>query len=54
MTSKRVEWSRNLTSEEAAPYLTKDLIGGNGWIRPTPTHFNKASTSISTTVNGNN
>ncbi|XP_034676849.1 putative pectinesterase 11 [Vitis riparia] len=53
ITSKRVEWSRNLTSQEAAPFLTKNLIGGNSWIRPAPTHFKRASTSISNNVNGN-
>lgn len=54
VTSQRVEWSRNLSGEEAAPFLTKSLIGGEDWMRPVPTHFKKASTSISTTVNGNN
>ncbi|KAL5558022.1 hypothetical protein UlMin_034233 [Ulmus minor] len=45
--SKRVEWAHNnLTSEEAAPFLTKDLINGKAWIRPTPSKFKRASKII--------
>ncbi|KAJ8441992.1 hypothetical protein Cgig2_020137 [Carnegiea gigantea] len=39
--TKRVNWSKNLTSEEAAPFLTKDLIGGRGWLRPAPNKFKR-------------
>uniref|UniRef100_A0A7N0TE03 pectinesterase n=1 Tax=Kalanchoe fedtschenkoi TaxID=63787 RepID=A0A7N0TE03_KALFE len=46
--TRRVAWSQNLTSDEAAPFLTTNLIGGRGWLRPTPKHF-KTPTS-STTV----
>lgn len=52
-TSERVEWSRSLTSEEAAPFLTKDLIGGKSWIRPVPTHFKRPLTPTSYNLNGN-
>lgn len=38
-TSKRVEWAHYLTSEEAAPFLTKDSIDGKAWIRSAPTSF---------------
>ncbi|XP_062079695.1 putative pectinesterase 11 [Humulus lupulus] len=40
-TSKRVQYARNLTSLEAEPFLTKDFIGGNAWIRPVPTKFTR-------------
>ncbi|PON93432.1 Pectinesterase, catalytic [Trema orientale] len=40
--SKRVQYSRNLTSLEAEPFLTKDLIDGKAWIRPVPTSFRNA------------
>ncbi|KAL8143669.1 hypothetical protein V2J09_016701 [Rumex salicifolius] len=39
--SDRVTWSRALTTEEAEPFLTKDMIGGSGWLRPTPATFKK-------------
>ncbi|KAF2290093.1 hypothetical protein GH714_002085 [Hevea brasiliensis] len=29
----RVEWSQSLSMEEAAPYLTKAMIGGQSWLR---------------------
>ncbi|VFQ65731.1 unnamed protein product [Cuscuta campestris] len=29
----RVNWSRSLSSEEAAPFLTTHMIGGGSWIR---------------------
>ncbi|XP_019053026.1 PREDICTED: putative pectinesterase 11 [Nelumbo nucifera] len=49
--SGRVEWSHNLSNAEAAPFLTKDMIGGRGWLRPSPTRFiGRASTKA---VNGN-
>ncbi|KAK4599795.1 hypothetical protein RGQ29_009724 [Quercus rubra] len=47
ITSRRVQWSHNLTIQEAAPFLTMDLIGGKSWIRPAPTSFKKAPASIS-------
>ncbi|XP_050368742.1 putative pectinesterase 11 [Argentina anserina] len=40
-TSKRVEWARDLTSEEVEPFLTKDLIDANAWIRSVPTSFKR-------------
>ncbi|KAL5563014.1 hypothetical protein UlMin_032761 [Ulmus minor] len=45
--SKRVEWSQSLSSDEAAPFLTKDLIGGKDWLRDLPTQFKRGSTLIS-------
>ncbi|KAM7251727.1 hypothetical protein ACFE04_023610 [Oxalis oulophora] len=36
--SKRVDWSRSLTDEEAKPFLTKDMIGRE-WLRSVPTKF---------------
>lgn len=47
-TSKRVEWARNLTGEEAAPFLTKDSIDGKAWIRSAPTSFKKKAFSTKT------
>ncbi|KAK4434538.1 putative pectinesterase 11 [Sesamum alatum] len=48
-TSKRVKWSRRLSSQEAAPYLRKDMImiGGSSWIRSAPSHFRRISAVIS-------
>ncbi|KAL6204541.1 hypothetical protein ACLB2K_021808 [Fragaria x ananassa] len=40
-TSKRVEWARDLTSEEVEPFLTKDSIDANAWLRSVPTSFKK-------------
>ncbi|KAI3411423.1 Pectinesterase [Psidium guajava] len=36
--SQRVDWSRGLSDGEAAPFLTKTLIGGQEWLgrKPTP------------------
>lgn len=51
--SKRVAWSHSLTREEATPFLTKDMIGGSGWLRPVPTHFKRPSTGIALNANGN-
>ncbi|KAF3435717.1 hypothetical protein FNV43_RR22809 [Rhamnella rubrinervis] len=45
---KSVEWCRSLSNEEAAPFLTKDMIGGKDWLRPQPNHFKRSSTLIST------
>ncbi|XVE66978.1 hypothetical protein DITRI_Ditri08aG0123300 [Diplodiscus trichospermus] len=53
-TSKRVQWSQRLSDEEAAPFLTKDMIGGRGWLRPAPTNFKRRSTTIATAVDLNN
>ncbi|KAJ6402820.1 hypothetical protein OIU84_014849 [Salix udensis] len=44
--SKRVGWSRNLSDDDAAPLLTKDMIGGSSWLRPAPTTFKRGSTII--------
>ncbi|KAL3515159.1 hypothetical protein ACH5RR_022061 [Cinchona calisaya] len=41
--SNRVKWSHSLTNEEAAPFLTKNMIGGRAWLRPAPTHFKQIS-----------
>ncbi|KMT00424.1 hypothetical protein BVRB_9g217270 [Beta vulgaris subsp. vulgaris] len=43
--AKRVGWSKGLTNEEAAPFLSKDMIGGRGWIRPAPIKFKKGFSS---------
>ncbi|GAV58265.1 Pectinesterase domain-containing protein [Cephalotus follicularis] len=51
--AKRVRWSRSLSSDEVSPFLTKDMIGGRGWLRPVPTHFKRASTIISVNADGN-
>ncbi|CAO2813460.1 unnamed protein product [Amaranthus hypochondriacus] len=40
--TKRVAWSKGLSSEEAAPFLTKNFIGGRAWLRPAPTKFRKS------------
>lgn len=52
--TKRVQWSKSLSNEEVAPFLTKDKIGGQSWVRPTPTHFKRASTITPANANGNN
>ncbi|KAI3936107.1 hypothetical protein MKW92_038381 [Papaver armeniacum] len=45
-TSARVGWSQSaLTDDEAAPYLTKDIIGGRDWLRPLPTQFRKVGST---------
>ncbi|KAI3911879.1 hypothetical protein MKW92_025172 [Papaver armeniacum] len=45
-TSARFGWSQSaLTDDEAAPYLTKDIIGGRDWLRPLPTQFRKAGST---------
>ncbi|KAF5177101.1 Pectinesterase/pectinesterase inhibitor [Thalictrum thalictroides] len=51
--SGRVKWSRNLSDSEAAPFLTKDMIGGRGWLRPAPTNFKRRSGVISLTADAN-
>ncbi|KAF6136321.1 hypothetical protein GIB67_042806, partial [Kingdonia uniflora] len=51
--SGRVSWSRTLTDAEAAPFLTKDMIGGRGWLRPVPTHFKKSTSGIVQSTDGN-
>ncbi|PON86013.1 Pectinesterase, Tyr active site [Trema orientale] len=45
--SKRVGWSRSLTSNEAASFLTKDMIGGRDWLRAPPTSFRRGSAVFS-------
>ena len=44
--TERVEWSRSLSRDEAVPFLTKEMIGGQGWLRPAPTHFMRGSSVI--------
>ncbi|KAI6688262.1 hypothetical protein NL676_025090 [Syzygium grande] len=39
-TSKRVPWSRFLTSEEASPFLTADMVDRKSWLRNAPSIFN--------------
>ncbi|GLT58020.1 hypothetical protein SLA2020_309470 [Shorea laevis] len=43
-TQKRVTWSKELTGQEAQIFMTKDIIGGNSWIRSAPTRFKGVST----------
>ncbi|XP_073140513.1 putative pectinesterase 11 isoform X2 [Henckelia pumila] len=50
--SKRVDWSRNLSSQEAQPYLTEEFIGGSAWIRSVPSHFRRIATAVGHHVNG--
>lgn len=52
--TKRVEWSKSLSNEDAAPFLTKDIIGGKDWLRPAQTHFKRGSTVVTVKANGNN
>ncbi|GMN37364.1 hypothetical protein TIFTF001_006754 [Ficus carica] len=47
--SKRVEWSRGLTSDEAAQFLTKNMIGGKSWLRAPPSQFKRGSGLVSLT-----
>ncbi|KAK9677853.1 hypothetical protein RND81_11G171500 [Saponaria officinalis] len=44
--SNRVAWSKGLTAEEAAPFLSKDMIGGRWWLRSAPTKFKKDFSTI--------
>ncbi|XVF01093.1 hypothetical protein REPUB_Repub04eG0058000 [Reevesia pubescens] len=53
-TSKRIQWSHRLSKDEAAPFLTQDMIGGRGWLRPAPTNFKRRSSTIATVVDENN
>ena len=39
---QRVEWSKQLSDEEATVFLSKDFIGGKDWLRPAPSHFKNA------------
>ncbi|KAJ7957746.1 Pectinesterase [Quillaja saponaria] len=50
ITKTRVEWSRNLSTQEAQPFLSKDLINGKSWITLAPTS-SKNSTSAGN-ING--
>ncbi|TXG64556.1 hypothetical protein EZV62_011550 [Acer yangbiense] len=51
--SKRVLWSRGLSNDEAAVFLTKDVIGGKDWLRPAPKNFKRGSTTIAVNSDGN-
>jgi len=31
--SERVEWSKTLSREEAVPFVSRDYIYGDGWLR---------------------
>lgn len=50
--TKRVKWSSSLSSDEAAPFLTMDMIGGRDWLRPVPTHFKRGSTIVTEQADG--
>ncbi|KAJ4716530.1 Pectinesterase [Melia azedarach] len=52
-TSKRVAWSKSLSNDEAAAFLTKDVIGGKNWLRPAPSNFKRGSTIIAVKADGN-
>ncbi|KAL5790928.1 hypothetical protein ACOSQ2_005816 [Xanthoceras sorbifolium] len=52
--SKRVQWSRSLSNDEAATFLTKDVIGGKDWLRPAPKSFKRGSATIAVKADGNN
>lgn len=39
----RVNWSHQLTLDEATPFITQTWINGQDWIRSNPTHFKKPS-----------
>ncbi|XP_024025080.1 putative pectinesterase 11 [Morus notabilis] len=54
VTSKRVKWARNLTAQEAEPFLTKDWIDAKDWIRPVPTTFTRTFNAVSNNVGGHN
>ncbi|TYI19043.1 hypothetical protein ES332_A07G136500v1 [Gossypium tomentosum] len=44
-TKRRVEWAKELTIEEAKPFLTKNMIGGKSWITSTTNRFTKLSSN---------
>ena len=48
---KRVTWSRGLASDEAARFLTKDVIGGKDWLRAPPSQFKRGSEVFSAELN---
>lgn len=52
-TSKRVAWSKSLSNDEAAAFLTKDVIGEKNWLRPAPSNFKRGSTIIAVKADGN-
>ncbi|PWA51996.1 pectinesterase 11 [Artemisia annua] len=39
--AKRVGWSRELSHDQSAQFLNRDIIGARSWLRPLPTHFKK-------------
>ncbi|KAK9165507.1 hypothetical protein Scep_000698 [Stephania cephalantha] len=47
--SGRVKWSKVLTDDNVAPFMTKDMIGGRAWLRPLPTRFHRGSPVIAQT-----
>ncbi|KAL8129534.1 hypothetical protein V2J09_018689 [Rumex salicifolius] len=51
--SERVAWSHALTPQEAAPFISKRMIGGAGWLRPLPTAFKKRFSVSSSHVKPN-
>ncbi|GLT86217.1 hypothetical protein SLE2022_043710 [Rubroshorea leprosula] len=52
-TSKRVQWSQSLSENQAAPFMTIDMIGGRSWLRRTPSHFKRFTGSIASVMNAN-
>ncbi|XVE93642.1 hypothetical protein REPUB_Repub01dG0211700 [Reevesia pubescens] len=52
--SKRVQWLNRLSDDEAAQFLTTDMIGGRGWLRPAPTNFKRRLSIIATVVDETN
>ncbi|XP_077242289.1 pectinesterase 11 [Tasmannia lanceolata] len=50
--SGRVGWSHELSSEEAAPFMTKTMIDGLDWLRPTPSRFRRTSATIVENLDG--
>ncbi|XP_071937496.1 putative pectinesterase 11 [Coffea arabica] len=48
--SNRVKWYHSLSNHDAAPFLTKTMIGGRAWLRPVPTHFKQQTGSTISTL----
>ncbi|KAL2521071.1 putative pectinesterase 11 [Forsythia ovata] len=51
-TSRRVNWSHSLTSQEAKSYLTESINGGRSWVRAVLPRFRRASGDLSGHVGG--
>ncbi|KAK9129854.1 hypothetical protein Sjap_010341 [Stephania japonica] len=48
--SGRVKWSKVLTDDQVAPFVTKEMIGSRAWLRPLPTRFHRGSPVIAQTA----